>query len=297
MNKFSSGYTTLYHISKHGPANPIPTPSHYKGNERVEGKDTALWMTPNYYEVMYNHGVMGKVHAYRIDNGLIDEAGGIYPYDDAMELIFTKEIWHRGIKEGKIKYLGSVKEKKVTRGKPDNIGKTAPKFPTGKYRFPTNESKTKQILQKKIYTCGYFEIGENKDYFEQKQIDLLKRVKNLNEDDIFELDKLEKDIDKFLLEVEIYVDGIKSKEEPFAKTFAKKEIENLRKIKDKTKIIKKKIEKLLPLSTQRENLVVKCNFIINEISESEYSKYRYEEIVSKYNSLKKEYMVVISNIP
>jgi len=50
------------------------------------------------------------------------------------------------------------------------------------------------------------------------------------------------------------------------------------------------------IRVREQSLGSKCNHIINEISESGYSEYRYEEIVSKYNLLKKEYMVILNKI-
>jgi hypothetical protein len=77
-----------------------------------------MWLSPNYNEVMQNHGIQGNVHVFRVDKGLIALIGGIREFDHAQEIIFDKETWESGKAEGKIKYLGMMDEDKVNRNKP-----------------------------------------------------------------------------------------------------------------------------------------------------------------------------------
>ena len=125
LKKEAKGWMTLYHIDKHGPGYPrsiLPKYTEeqeeefgYRGFRPWKEKypETVLWLTPNWLEVMTQHGIGGKVHAYRVDRGLVNQAGGLHRYADASEVIFTEELWQQGLRDGKIRYLGVVPESKV----------------------------------------------------------------------------------------------------------------------------------------------------------------------------------------
>lgn len=124
----------MYHISIHGPVMPRPLRPPYLGKDKLrpwmkDYPEEAVWLTPSWFEVMTNHGVTGKVHAYQVDNSLIDQAGGIHLYDGAPEIIFSGQIWNEAIESGKIKYLGSLNEEKLKEALPrkDN-------FPEAEYK-------------------------------------------------------------------------------------------------------------------------------------------------------------------
>lgn len=134
LKREASGTTILYHMDKHGPGFPKPLRPHYTrnfdwsevfGDEPSEQTDyqfrpwmkdppeKAMWLTPDWSLVYsYQMGVPGPVHVYEVDNGLIEEAGGIHRYDRAPEIVISGDIWERGIQEGKIKYKGKMRERK-----------------------------------------------------------------------------------------------------------------------------------------------------------------------------------------
>jgi hypothetical protein len=101
MLKQASGRTTLYHISRSG-GKPFPKPllRWQHGYLKIdpfrpwmkESPEKGMWLTPNYHEVIKNHSISSKnIHVFSIDNGLIEKAGGINLYDDALEVIFNEE--------------------------------------------------------------------------------------------------------------------------------------------------------------------------------------------------------------
>lgn len=94
FRKFSSGdgYKTLYHISRHGPA--IPQPGNSR-DSRVGGSGLFLSDTP--IKVWNEHGIRGKVHVYKVSNGLIRELGGMKHFDGANEIIIDKDRWESGM--------------------------------------------------------------------------------------------------------------------------------------------------------------------------------------------------------
>lgn len=113
----ASGTTILYHIDKHGPGCPKPLRNHYQGSEyfrpwKREFPEKAIWLTPKWELVAGYQIKSNPVHVFEVDNGLIEEAGGIHRYCQASEIVIPGDLWDRGIKEKKIVYKGQVSESK-----------------------------------------------------------------------------------------------------------------------------------------------------------------------------------------
>ena len=143
--KLSMGFRTLYHISRHGPAKPVPkrTPldreyffpdeeGYEDANSFKDKKDvlrfktkpteSQLWerpwlnepvengvfLTPDPIRVGRRHGRVGNVHVYDVAEKIISDSGGIHGYDGAPEILIPKDIWEKGINEGLIKHKGKI---------------------------------------------------------------------------------------------------------------------------------------------------------------------------------------------
>ena len=109
----ASGSTTLYYIGK-SPAQPNPPRKNKKWirPQYPEGLENGVFLTSNWKEVAYYHGVIGNVYVYNVDNKVIKEAGELTRFDHATEILIPKNIWEKYIGD-KIKLKGKMKEKKI----------------------------------------------------------------------------------------------------------------------------------------------------------------------------------------
>lgn len=256
-----AGSTVLYHINKHPDLFPKPQKSHYHSSLR-NIPEKVIWLTPNYYEVMNKHGRTGNIHSFQVDNGLIEDAGGIKEFDGAMEIMFDDVLWQQGLSDGKIKYLGKVQENKLPKKYKHNL---TPK----KRELPVTGNYDKHPIFKKIWRLfnnGYISI----DTETKLEHELIKYIQSQNTNGIQDLE------DK----IEYYYKHPESKDEkPRPKpnqvitAFDIELYNELFKINDKIKysLLPKRIkEYLLQISDEISNQMTK------EIKPSEINKTYYE---------------------
>jgi len=140
--KLAGESRTLYHISQHGPAKPVPKIYGWPSRNWEEGKEIARtkkeikefkkqepragWIRPWLKEPVYSgvfltnspvavwasHGKKGAVHVYKVKENIIKDSGGLHRFDWAPEILISENLWNEGISNGDIKYIGFISSDK-----------------------------------------------------------------------------------------------------------------------------------------------------------------------------------------
>jgi hypothetical protein len=275
----ASGSTILYHITNSADVFPKPLDSSYFQRKQFrswmkDAPEKAIWLSPNWFEVFQNHGLIRKnVFVFEVDNGLIEEAGGIHTFDDAPEIIINEELWNKGINSGKIIPKGKLSEHKI-----EEMLKLMKPRDTS---LPIPDSAVTKIIRREI------QRSSSPDY-RNKLYDLLEKEK------IYGAEKTEEDFFRLKSEYEKSKPSAENKSEEYRYVLLKPTEEDKRDIKkiiDKLKLIRNKLynslikEKVLYIR-KTETLMSEINnfsdLILQDIKEDGIAHNNIREKIAEY---------------
>lgn len=118
--KKAEGFRTLYHIAVSGGLpKPEPKVDARATRNRYWMKDepnNGIWLSDDPVGILWYHGIgitgKEKIHIFDVSEDIIKKSGGLHTNGSVKEILVAKELWEYGLSHGKVKYLGTMSERK-----------------------------------------------------------------------------------------------------------------------------------------------------------------------------------------